>query len=69
MAITTYMSTTALNINGLLFPLKVIEWLNRYKNNTCMHVAYKRQLRLTHTEREDGKWYSMQMGIKITPVE
>ena len=69
MAITTYISTTALNINGLLFPLKAIEWLNRYKNNTCMHAAYKRQLHLTHSEKEDGKWYSVKMGIKINPVE
>ena len=42
MAVTTYISITALNTNGLIFPLKVIEWLNRYENKTCMHASYKR---------------------------
>ena len=41
MVIRTYISITALNVNGLNAP-NDIGWLNGYKNKTRIHAVYKR---------------------------
>ena len=42
MAIKTYISIITLNVNGLKFQLKDIDWLNGYKNKTHIYAVYKR---------------------------
>ena len=42
MGIGTYISIITLNVNGLNAPTKDIDWLNGYKNKTCIYVLYKR---------------------------
>ena len=42
MAIATYTLIIILNVNGLKAQPKVIDWLNGYKNKTCICAAYKR---------------------------
>ena len=68
MAIATYTLIIILNVNGLKAQPKVIDWLNGYKNKTCICAAYKRLTSdlETHTKLKwgDGKKYSMQMEIK-----
>ena len=43
MVIGTYISIITLNVTGLTAPTKDIDWLNRYKNKTCIYAVYKRQ--------------------------
>ena len=57
MAMSTYISITTLNVNGLNAPVKSekkkdIEWLNGYKNKTHIYAAYKRLTSemITHTD-------------------
>ena len=42
MVIGTYILIITLNVNGLNAPKKDIDWLNRYKNKTCIYAVYKR---------------------------
>ena len=42
MVIGTYISILTLNVNGLNAPTKDIDWLNGYKNLTCIYAVYKR---------------------------
>ena len=42
MVIGTYISIITLNVNGLSAPTKDIDWLNGYKNETCIYAVYKR---------------------------
>ena len=41
MVIGTYISITTLNVNILNAPKKDIDWLNGYKNKTCIYAVYK----------------------------
>ena len=38
----SYISIITLNVSGLNAPTKNTDWLNRYKNKTPIHGAYKR---------------------------
>ena len=40
MVIGAYISIIALNVNGL--NAKDIDWLNGYKNKTCIYAVYRR---------------------------
>ena len=42
MVIGTYILTITLNVNGLMLQPKDMDWLNGYKNKTCIYAAYKR---------------------------
>ena len=42
MGIGTYILISTLNVNGLNVPTKNIDWLNGYKNKTCIYAVYKR---------------------------
>ena len=43
MAIGTYISIMTLNVNGLNAPTKKdMDWLNGYKNKTCIYALYER---------------------------
>ena len=42
MAIGTYILILTLNVNGLNAPTKSTDWLNGYKNKTCIYAVYKR---------------------------
>ena len=42
MVIGTYISIITLNVNGLMFQPKDIDWLNGYKSKTHVYAAYKR---------------------------
>ena len=42
MVIGTYISIITLNVNGLNSPTKDIDWLNGYKNKTCIHMLSTR---------------------------
>ena len=42
MVIGTYMSIITLNVNGLMFQPKDTDWLNGYKNKTCIYAVYNR---------------------------
>ena len=42
MVIETYISITALNVNGLNAPTKDIDRLNGYKNKPHIYAVYKR---------------------------
>ena len=67
MAIGTYISIIALNINGLN-ALYDTDWWNGYKNKTHIYAVYKKPTSdiKTHIDWkwEDGKIYSMQMRSK-----
>ena len=41
MAILTYISIIALNVNGLILQPKDTDWLNGYKNKTHVYALYK----------------------------
>ena len=51
-----------------MFQPKDVDWLNGYKNKTCIYAVYKRPTSDlgTHTEgkRVDGKRYTMQIEVK-----
>ena len=55
MATGSYLSKITLNVNGLNTQPKDKDWLNGYKNKTCIYVVYKRPTSKqgTHT---DWKW-------------
>ena len=38
----TYISIITLKVNGLNAPTKDTDWLNGYKNKTCIYAGYKR---------------------------
>ena len=40
--VSLYVSIITLNINGLSYSIKGIEWLNRLRNRTKLLAAYKR---------------------------
>ena len=42
MVIGTYISIITLNVNGLNFPTKDIDWLNGSQSKTCIYAVYKR---------------------------
>ena len=42
MAILTYISIIALNVNGLILQPKDTDWLNGYKNKTHVYAVYKK---------------------------
>ena len=52
MIIGTYILIITLNVNGLNALTKDIDWLNGYKNKTCMYAVYKRPISDlgTHTD-------------------
>ena len=41
MVIRTYILIITLNVNGLNYPTKNIDWLNGYKHETCIYAVYK----------------------------
>ena len=41
MVIGTKILIITLNVNGLNAPTKDIDWLNGYKNKTCIYAVYK----------------------------
>ena len=43
MAISTDLSIITLNINGLNSLIKDTDWMNGYKNKTCIYAVYKRR--------------------------
>ena len=68
MLVSTYLTTTTLNVNGVNAPIKrqrVAEWI---QNKTHIYVAYKRLISDVKTHKDwkwgNGKSYSMQMEIK-----
>ena len=68
MAIGTYISIIALNVNGLNAPTKrQTGWMDT-KNKTHIYAVYKKPTSYLKThigwKWEDGKTYSMQMGSK-----
>ena len=42
MARRTYISITALNVNGVNAPTKDTDWLNGYKNKTHIYAVYRK---------------------------
>ena len=43
MVIITYLSTTTLNVNGLILQTRELEWLNGFSTKrTHVHAAYKK---------------------------
>ena len=42
MVMGTHILIITLNVNGLNAPNKDIDWLNGYKNKTCIYSVYKR---------------------------
>ena len=52
MVIGTYIEKITLNVNGLMLQPKDIDWLNEYKNKTCIYAVYKRPTSdlVTHTD-------------------
>ena len=42
MVVDTYILIMTLNVNGLMLQPKDIDWLNGYKNKTCIYAVYKR---------------------------
>ena len=52
----------------LMLQAKDTDWLNGYKNNTCIYVVYKRTTSDLETYTDwkwgEGKRYSMQIEIK-----
>ena len=56
MAVVTYISIIALNVNGLMLQPKDTDWLNGYKNKTHVYAIYKRPTSDlgTHTDKLMG---------------
>ena len=44
MAVVTYISIIALNVNGLMLQPKDTDWLNGYKNKTHIYADYKKPI-------------------------
>ena len=42
MVVDTYILIMTLNVNGLMLQPKDIDWMNGYKNKTCIYAVYKR---------------------------